>query len=403
MKKRPLCLFLSVCLLMTLLGGCGLSDSVLRLYEKTDALRGPDVRETAVLETRSPLYTDAEPPMLWGREQLSEKEQAVYDRMVAAVAAYRETPLEVDANAEELQVIMTAIRMDHPELFWFDGQASFVTSTLAGVPIRTECSFTYSLDRAEIQQAHQKIRQYTAACLSALELSGAASDYDRILGVYRYIIEHTDYSATEADQGILSVMDRHQATCAGYARSFQYLMGQLGIPCTLAMGLDESGESHGWNVVLCDGEWYQMDVTWGDPVGADGRPGNEIQYTYCLITDQEMYRDHTFTGEIPIPVCTATACNYFAREGLAFSSWSPDAYEYALARALERGASWFSVRYSDPAAFEAARHALFEEEAIWEMLRRTGAADGSATHVIYTCKELQREISVKLEFGESET
>ena len=403
MRKRPLCLFLCNIFVLMLLGGCGLSDSVLRVSEGVGAIHGPGVQETAVLETSSPLYTDAEPPVLWGRAQLTDREQAAYDLMSQAVAAYRETPLEVDADAEEIQLVLTAIRMDHPEYFWFDGQASFVTSTLAGVPIRTECSFSYSMDREEIREAHQKIRQYTAACLSTLEISGAASDYDRILGVYRYLIDHTDYISQETDQSILSVMERHQATCAGYARSFQYLMGQLGIPCTLAVGLDESGEPHGWNIVKCNGEWYQMDVTWGDPVGADGLPGSEIQYSYCLITDEEMYRDHTLTGEIPVPVCTATACNYFRREGLLFDAWDPAAYEAAMDEAVKRGQSWFSVRFLTGEAFDAAQNELFREETVWGMLQRAGTTDASATHVTYTCKELQREISVKLEFGESET
>ena len=371
--KRPLCLILTICVFVTLLGGCGLSDSVLRLNENTEELYGPDVQELEVLATQPPLYRDAEPPMLWARDQLEDHARDAYDRVSAAVAARREEPLAVDADPEEMQLVLTAIRMDHPEYFWFDGKASFVTSTLAGVVLRTECTFTYTMNLEEIRQAHQKIRQYTAACLSALELSGAASDYDKILGVYRYIIDNTDYLITQTDQSILSVM---------------------GIPCTLAMGLDENGEPHGWNVVSCEGQWYQMDVTWGDPVDDQGLPGQEIRYTYCLVTDEEIYRDHTLTCEIPVPVCTATTCNYFVREGLQMDAWNLPAYESGMARALGQGEIWYAVRFSTQDAYDMAVSALFQEEEIWGILRRIGVPE-DYTHVVYTCRD--REIAVKLE------
>ncbi len=387
----------SLILSLSLLAGCSLSNRILHHSDSSFTVQSADQQTTSTLEFQAPLFTDAAPVLLWGRQQLTPHAQNTYDRMSESIACRRETPLAVDADTGEIQRILTALRIDHPEYFWFDGEASFVSTTLAGVNIRTECTFTYTMELSEIQAAHQQVQQYTEACLSSEELSEAQTDYEKILGVYRYIINHTDYILSEADQSIVSVISRQQGTCAGYARTFQYLMNQLGIPCTLALGEGASGESHGWNMVQCDGHWYQIDVTWGDPVGADDMPGDSIQYTYCLLTDQEIYRDHTLVCDLPMPECTDTTYNYFVQSGRQFDIWDPASYESAMLQATEQGETWFSVRFSNLDAYHSAVSALFEQGLIWDIMTQSGAASSTQTRVTYTQNDLFYEISVQLD------
>ena len=225
----------------------------------------------------------------------------------------------------------------------------------------------------------------------------AETDYGKILGVYRYIINNTDYIITEGDQSILGVMSAHRGTCAGYARSFQYLMSQLNIPCTLALGTVSDGNAHGWNVVLCGGDWYQIDVTWGDPVTPEGEPGSSLQYTYCLLTDQEMYRDHTPDRILPLPTCESTNYNYFIREGVQFDTWDAEAYEEKLAQAASRDEPWFSVRFTNDRSYQQALEALLGDSQIMGMLVNCGVLEETARkHVSYTQNDLFYEISIQL-------
>ena len=389
--KRRLIVFLCI---FCILSGCGLAGESLGLTEPGFALQGAEQEQ---VEFHAVLYSDGEPAILWGREQLTGHAQEAYDQISRAAASRQETPVTVDVGESEIQMILTALRMDHPEYFWFDGQASFVTTTVAGVELKTECTLSYTMDLPEIQEAHQGIQQYTAACLSKLAQEGAETDYEKILGVYRYIIGSTDYVESEEDQSIVSAMVSCQATCAGYARSFQYLMNQLGIPCTLALGEGAAGEAHGWNVVQCGGSWYQVDVTWGDPVEPDGSPGDSIQYTYCMVTDREIYRDHTLVSDVPVPVCTDTAYNYYIQSGRQMDEWSLEAYGEKLDQAAEQGERWFSVRFSNWDAYEEAVYQLFTEEQIWDVLR---SVDGE-TQVVYSQNDMFYEISVRLD-GDSE-
>lgn len=392
--KRPLRL-IGMLLLLGTLSSCGF----VRPSSVEDGSFGlvTGLQSTQSQQRMEPLLPGVVPAILWGRQQLEPAVQATYDKVSEAVACRQEGPLVVEASSQDLELVLHAIRVDHPEYFWFDGEASFVSTELAGVTVSSSCTFTYTMTREEALAAAEQVRAYTEDCLSTPEVSAAETDYKKILGVYRYIINNTDYIITEGDQSILGVMNAHRGTCAGYARSFQYLMSQLGIPCTMVLGTTSDGNAHGWNTVMCGGDWYQIDVTWGDPVNSEGEPGTSLQYTYCLITDEEMYRDHTPDDILPVPVCESTNYNYFTREGLQFDHWDEDAYEEALFRAAISQEPWFSVRFTNQESYDAAMTALFEDSQVMSMLVRCGILDADGRkHVSYTQNELFYEISVQL-------
>lgn len=392
--KRPLRL-IGMLLLLGILSSCGF----VRPSNVEDGSFGfvGGLQSTQPQQRMEPLLPGVVPAILWGRQQLEPAVQATYDKVSEVVACRQEGPLVVEASPQDLELVLHAIRIDHPEYFWFDGEASFVSTELAGITMSSSCTFTYTMTREEALEAAEQVRAYTEDCLSTPEVSAAETDYKKILGVYRYIINNTDYIVTEGDQSILGVMNAHRGTCAGYARSFQYLMGQLGIPCTMVLGTTSDGNAHGWNVVMCGGDWYQIDVTWGDPVNSEGEPGTSLQYTYCLITDEEMYRDHSPDDILPVPVCESTNYNYFIREGLEFDQWDEDAYEEALFRAAVSQEPWFSVRFTNEESYDAAMTALFEDSLVMGMLVRCGILDADGRkHVSYTQNELFYEISVQL-------
>lgn len=392
--KRPLSLIGMLCLL-GIFSSCGVARPSDPIGESSGFVGSV---QTAQNQTRmEPLLPDITPAILWGRQQLEPGVQATYDLVSQAVACRREEPLVVEADSQELELVLHAIRIDHPEYFWFDGEASFVSTEMDGVTVSSSCTFTYTMSREEALRASEQVRAFTEDCLSDPALTAAETDYDKILSVYRYIIRNTDYIITDGDQSILGVMTSHRGTCAGYARTFQYLMSQLGIPCTLALGTVDSGNSHGWNMVMCGGDWYQIDVTWGDPVTSEGEPGSSLQYTYCLITDEEMYRDHTPDGILPMPECTNTNYNYFVREGRLFERWDEEAYEEALTKAAAAGEPWFSVRFTDEKSYRQALDELLENSRIMGMLVRCGVLEEDGRkRVSYEQKDLFYEISIQL-------
>ncbi len=97
-----------------------------------------------------------------------------------------------------------------------------------------------------------------------------------------------------------------KAICTGYANSFQLFMTILNIPCINVEGSAyDDYEPHCWNMVLMEGDWYYVDVCWGDSGRDSG--GN---YKYLNATTEHMlntkhhwdteaypYVEHTYSGE----------------------------------------------------------------------------------------------------------
>lgn len=132
------------------------------------------------------------------------------------------------------------------------------------------------------------------------------SEYERVKAIHDWIVINTQYdyaglqnnsisrSAYNADGVLLYKL----AVCEGYAEAFHLLCAKAGVQSYMMYG--EAGnsvdgwESHAWNIVRINGEWYQIDCTWDDPLvnGTVVTGRDNLIYTYFLLTDEEMYYDH---------------------------------------------------------------------------------------------------------------
>jgi transglutaminase/protease-like cytokinesis protein 3 len=72
------------------------------------------------------------------------------------------------------------------------------------------------------------------------------------------------------------------------------------------------GELHAWNRVLLDGDWYQLDATWDDPIPDRG---DFAGHTYFNVTDDIMDDTHTWVEE-NFEECTSWKYNYFEYNNL---------------------------------------------------------------------------------------
>lgn len=161
------------------------------------ALEGENYTLPIPAKTASPMVSPQK-LCLWAREQLDADAQATYDRLSAAIACHETSEIEVNIDTEKIKLVLTALRIDHPEYFWFNGEASYVSSSLPILGDTTTCTLHYTIGAEEAQQRMVQVNQYVSECLSSAELEHAETDYEKILGVYRYIINHTDYVLSAA-------------------------------------------------------------------------------------------------------------------------------------------------------------------------------------------------------------
>lgn len=113
------------------------------------------------------------------------------------------------------------------------------------------------------------------------------SEYDQVKAFHDYLVNNTTYGGTSNRMFTAggALVDGY-AVCDGYAMAFDLLCYLSGIECVRVTGY--AGESHAWNKVRVNGSWYNIDVTWDDPVS--NRP--MLIYDYFLISDAAISRDH---------------------------------------------------------------------------------------------------------------
>ena len=130
------------------------------------------------------------------------------------------------------------------------------------------------------------------------------TDYVKVKEVHNWLIKAIEYDTNETTiepYSIYGALTQGKAVCEGYARSFKYIMDELEIPCVLVSGTATNSngitESHAWNYVLLNGDWYAIDVTWDDPIIiGEGTVSEDTNYKYFLKGANTFLITHTPDG-----------------------------------------------------------------------------------------------------------
>ena len=271
------------------------------------------------------------PAAHWFYDQLSRQGQAIYDAIadmygsgmmndgqtsydLIAKSVVGKSVVEnyLDGNRtlfNDFAAAKDAFDLEHPEAWYFDSsELSFrVTSEADGTlhaymgPGKTaDYYITGVADEADVKAKTSELDKAIGAIVSGAQ--DKSTDYEKIRYVHNQITHSISYRfETECRQenvGYLRTayaLVTHEGVCEGYARSFQYVLNELNIPCVLIHGVQTSGEpeAHMWCAVRLSGAWYAVDPTWDDPVGLDaagniktagvnGDDGGETE-TYLLV------------------------------------------------------------------------------------------------------------------------
>lgn len=130
-----------------------------------------------------------------------------------------------------------------------------------------------------------------------------ATDFEREKALYEKICLTCSYDHESLETGLTSegqtpygVLIERKAVCGGYAATFHLALSMMGIENILEIGMTTEG-LHGWNKVCLEGDWYEVDVTWGDNDGSF-LLGCEYDYDWFNLTTDEMSKTHERRGTI---------------------------------------------------------------------------------------------------------
>lgn len=197
----------------------------------------------------------------------------------------------VPVDVNRLKNVFEAVCNDHPELFWLETGYS-CKYLKNGSCVEITLQYNDTADRLEASK--EEFAGCAEAILEKARMLG--SNDEKVKYVHDALRILTEYDASaDKNQSAYSALVKGKSVCAGYARAFQYLLQQLGIPCYYCTGY--SGEDHAWNIVKLDGTYRNVDVTWDDT--------DPYTYDYFNKTDEEFSATHVRTSlSVYLPACT---------------------------------------------------------------------------------------------------
>ncbi|HOO80764.1 MAG TPA: hypothetical protein PLQ04_10335, partial [Lachnospiraceae bacterium] len=95
-------------------------------------------------------------------------------------------------NADALQYAFLCMFYDHPEIFWIDGYTYMRHEDSTGSYFTFSGRYTYT--REESAGYQLALDQYFAQVQATIPAN--ASQYEKVKGVYEYIVRHTEYDPT---------------------------------------------------------------------------------------------------------------------------------------------------------------------------------------------------------------
>lgn len=261
----------------------------------------------------------------YGYDTLTSKEKELYDAILSGIENLRYKICSEDAyTLEEWAKIYGLVYNQEPQLFYMDSK------------MKVGKLFYITKDQDAINQMQKAIDATTDKLVK--EANGKSTTFEKLKVFHDYLVLNSTFELNDSDvdynatiyNALGSSSAQGNIQCAGYAKTMQYLCDRAGITCMVITGETTEGRSHAWNVVDVDGEWYNLDTTWDDPVLETPNYKN-LGYKYFLVPDSWIHNiSHMHVNQKKLtsgkyityftpPSCTATAKNYFKQNGLVYN------------------------------------------------------------------------------------
>ncbi len=251
-------------------------------------------------------------------ETLDEKQQNLYRRFLDALKNGKLTyRADYPITAKQAHAVHTAVRKDHPELYYINlNQVSACGTEISVEYYFTDCEKRKAKFNANFMHAIATIGDRRGQSDEAL--CRKIHDYLLRNVVYDYAVSEThDESNTSAFTAYGAIVEG-KAVCAGISAAFKMLCNFYGIECLTVHGecpINGKYERHAWNMVKIGDRFAHVDVTWDlNLTASDGF----IRYDYYLLNQNEMHYARKY--EAPITADDCTDINWFAQNSCLLNS-----------------------------------------------------------------------------------
>lgn len=146
-----------------------------------------------------------------------------------------------------------------------------------------------------------KVNEIISAC-------PAGGEYEKALWLHDYLTNHACYDYKYTSYTEVGVLMFGTGVCDSYSRAYNILLDRVGIGHARV-----ESETHAWNAVQMEGDWYHIDPTWDDPGSATVPVSGRENHEYFGLPTDIISRISHHVPTNSFPLCTAYECNYSIR------------------------------------------------------------------------------------------
>ncbi len=163
---------------------------------------------------------------------------------------------DYDLTEEQASVLAQDLHDREPQFFYL--QSGFSYSYWGGYVY--SLYFGYDItDKAEREAAIKFVNDELDAIVETLPTG--LDDLEKALYLHDYLCVNFQYDTDYEIYDVYNMFKYKKGVCQAYTGIYDLLLERVGIKNSTA-----SSSDHIWNIVYLDGEWYHIDVTWGDPL-----------------------------------------------------------------------------------------------------------------------------------------
>ena len=263
----------------------------------------PETADSSVVEVEGTLENiiaarealAAQPATLAEDDNNIQAAQTMVERVANAVKNHTETAEKVnikDLNLDKDLVLSTLAdlnaRVEGGEAI---SKLSCYYSRNTGLAVAIGLEYCTAQDVAAMQvKLDQLVDQANTLC---------QTDREKVFYVHEWLVQNIAYDRehlsddVQDDHNLRGALLEGTAVCDGYAKTYALTLRKLGITGVLVTSKDIG---HAWNMVELDGNWYQVDCTWDDPVDGSDQLGY-CMHKHLLCTTEEMNTNHNDDGD----------------------------------------------------------------------------------------------------------
>lgn len=175
-------------------------------------------------------------------------------------------------------------------------------------------SVDFSMTYRQTKEDEEKIEKFVDDWIKN-NIKDKMDEVLKIKNIHDFIVKKNSYyTGDENDKSKgysiyspASILFGNGGVCNAYATLFDKIAEKSGIKTYYSTGtIKENSQLHIWNMVKIKDDWYNLDITWDDPVlKSDNKIKNEkeyVSYEYFLISDDQIRKSRTIDQDEKRPL-----------------------------------------------------------------------------------------------------